>query len=401
VVLTVVLTTLTGVSLALTLWQWLVAWRFPLHQLAENKGFTPPVTLLKPLKGADVETARCLRSWFEQDYEGAVQILFGVASENDPVVEVVRQLIAEYPRQDAQLVFCSKRLGANAKVSTLVQLERLARHDTVIVSDADVLVSTGFLRQLVLPLGDSRVGLVHCFYRLVDASGLATRLEALAVNADFWSQVLQAQALKPVDFALGAVMATRRAQLARVGGFVALADYVADDYQLGHRIAQSGARIALCPVVVECWSPPTTANDVWSHQLRWARTIRACRPLPYFLSLLGNATLWPLLLVLFGDRSEISWPLLPDYLLPSSAPVIEFSVPWTLLAFGSCLLVRISTAFDCARKLTQQSHFDFLWMAPLKDLFQVPLWILAFLGNQVTWRGQRLRITRGGKIVDA
>ena len=121
------------------------------------------------------------------------------------------------------------------------------------------------------------------------------RCEAIAINADFWSQVLQAASLKPLDFALGAVMLTRRKLLAEIGGFTVLANCLADDYQLGHRIAQNGHRIALCPVVVECWHPPMNWYGVWKHQLRWARTIRVCQPVPYFFSILSNATLWPLL----------------------------------------------------------------------------------------------------------
>ena len=117
-----------------------------------------------------------------------------------------------------------------------------------------------------------------------------------AVNADFWSQVLQARTLRSQDFALGAVMATRRAQLAELGGFRALVDFLADDYQLGNQLARRGYCIELCPVVVECWERPQGWREVWAHQLRWARTVRVCQPAPYFLSILSNATVWPILL---------------------------------------------------------------------------------------------------------
>src|SRR6185369_5879846 len=116
-----------------------------------------------------------------------------------------------------------------------------------------------------------------------------------AINADFWSQVLQSRSLKPIDFALGAVMALRRQALNKIGGFAALSDCLADDYQLGHRIARCGYDIGLCPVVVECWSEPMGWKAVWKHQTRWARTIRVCQPVPYFFSMLSNPTLWPLL----------------------------------------------------------------------------------------------------------
>ena len=183
----------------------------------------------------------------------------------------------------------------------------------ILVSDADVRVPPDFLANIVAPLRDEswadsplpadgahgvtrpNVGLVNCFYRLANPSTTAMRWEAVAINADFWSQVLQSQSLKPLDFALGAAMLVRREALAEIGGFQSLADCLADDYQLGHRIAKNGHRIALCPVVAECWDAPMNWRDVWKHQLRWARTIRVCQPLPYFFSILSNATLWPLL----------------------------------------------------------------------------------------------------------
>src|SRR5438270_3265243 len=129
--------------------------------------------------------------------------------------------------------------------------------------------------------------------------------EAVAITADFSSQVLQAQSLKPIDFALGAVMANRKKHLEEIGGFAALADCLADDYQLGHRIARRGYGIELCPVVVECWSEPMGWAAVWKHQTRWARTIRICQPAPYFFSILSNPTLWPLLWV-FVSRTPLA-----------------------------------------------------------------------------------------------
>ncbi len=232
-------------SLGLMLWQWWVAWRFPLHRRASGTSFFPPVTLLKPLKGCDGMTEDCLRSWLAQEYPEPLQVLFGVAEAGDPVCPLVRRLLKEFPKADAQLVVCGPLRGANLKVSKLVELERLARHELVIISDADVKVTPDFLANVVAPLRQAEVGLVTCFYRLAKPTTLAMRWEALATNADFWSQVLQARSLKRLDFALGAVMATRRRQLQEIGGFQALADCLADDYQLGRRIARLGYRLEL------------------------------------------------------------------------------------------------------------------------------------------------------------
>ncbi|MSU57564.1 MAG: hypothetical protein EXS35_05195 [Pedosphaera sp.] len=382
-------------SFLLTLWQWLAARRFPLHRRVADKSFAPAVTLLKPLKGCDEHTEACLRSWFTQDYDGEIQILFAVADENDPAGTIVKKLLAEFPQRAARLVICPERLGANAKVSKLAQLEALAKHEVVVISDADVKVPADLLTNAVAPLRDEKIGLVNCFYRLANPTTLAMRLEAIAINADFWSQVLQSQSLKPLGFALGAVMATRRKELAEIGGFRALADCLADDYQLGHRIAKGGHRIELCPVVVECWSSPMGWGDVWRHQLRWARTIRVCQPWPYFFSILSNATLWPLLWLLFLQlRGEVlAWELADDL----SAVDVGFTVPAWACAFF--LLTRVVAAVTLHRRLARTGiGLAAPLLVPLKDLLQVVIWAASFLGSRIHWRGERYRLRRDGTL---
>jgi len=381
VILDLILAALAVLSLGLTLWQWLVARRFPLHRrdaAPSPSAPLPSLTLLKPLKGCDPATEDCLRSWFTQEYAAPVQILFGVADADDPVCEVVRKLMQEFLQSDAQLVVCGPPLGSNAKVSQLVELERLAKHDLFVISDADVRVPPDLLLNVLTPLQQQEVGLVNCFYRLANPTTLAMQWEAIAINADFWSQVLQSASLKPIDFALGAVMATRRKQLEEIDGFKALADCLADDYQLGNRIARRGYQIALSPIVVECWSAPIDWPAVWKHQLRWARTIRVCQPLPYFFSILSNATLWPVL-----------------WLVSQPAALV-----WAC-AVG-CILVRVLTALNLEQRLTREppacAH---AWLVPIKDMLQVAIWLLSFLGNRIEWRGQRLRLRPDGTLVRA
>lgn len=373
--LTALLGTLALLSLGLTLWQWAEAVRFPLHRRVADRSHAPGVTLLKPLKGCDAETLDCLRSWLRQDYAGPVQVLFGVASAEDPVCAMVGQVAAEFPQADAQLVLCPESLGANAKVSTLAQLERQARHEVVVISDADVYAPPDLLTNVVAPLREPVVGLVNCFYRFARPANLAMRWEAVAVNADFWSQVLQARSLQPLDFALGAVMVTPRSRLAAIGGFAALADFLADDYQLGRHIARAGGQIVFSPVVAECRCAPMRWREVWQHQLRWARTIRVCRPLPYGLSVLSNASLWPL-----------AWL--------AAAPA-----PGVAAAVAVCLAVRVLSAQHLQRKLGAEAPWRFAWVPVMKDLLQVGLWGLAFLGTHVVWRGQRFRVLPGGRLV--
>jgi ceramide glucosyltransferase len=376
VLVNIILGSVAALSLALLLWQWLAALRFPLHQRIPNAAFTPPVTLLKPLKGCDDSTEACLRSWFTQEYTGPVQILFGVASAADPACAIVRKLQAEFPNGDGQLVVCGPLIGANAKVAKLAEMQKLATHEVLIVSDADVRVPPDFLAQAVAPLADASAGLVNCFYRLANPSTPAMQWEAVAINADFWSQVLQSKSLKPLDFALGAVMITRRRQLDEIGGFTALADTLADDYQLGNRIARHGHRIELCPAVVECWDPPQGWRAVWRHQLRWARTIRVCQPLPYFFSILSNATLWPLV-----------WLLAQ----PSGL---------TALSAGLACLLRVTAAGSLQSRLARSHrHWTWAWLVPVKDLLQVVIWASAFAGNRVEWRGRRFTLLPNGTLV--
>jgi ceramide glucosyltransferase len=377
----VILSALALLSLALALWQWLAARRFPLHKRIAEPNLPPPISILKPLKGCDKTTAESLQSWFNQSNAGQTQILFGVADANDPVCKMVQELLQKNPGQDAQLVACSESFGTNGKVSTLIQLERLAKHSLILVSDADVRVPPDFLANAVAPLRDSKIGLVNCFYRLANPTTTAMRWEAVAINADFWSMVLQYASIKPIDFALGAAILVRREALAETGGFTALADCLADDYQLGHRIAQKGHRTALCPVVVECWDPPMNWRDVWRHQLRWARTIRVCQPLPYFFSILSNATLWPLL-----------W-LMASLVLSKTLCV--------LLTVIALLLIRIVIAQNLQRRFMQSRHnLAPPWLVPVKDLLQVAIWAGAFLGNTVEWRGQRMKLRRDGTLVE-
>jgi ceramide glucosyltransferase len=385
VILNLFLAMLAGLSLVLLIWQWLAARRFPLHERIANTSFEPPVTLLKSLKGCDAHTEKCLRSWFEQDYAGDIQVLFAVASGNDPVCDIVRQLAHEFSTRDVELIVCGPLAGTNSKVAKLAELEKLAKHDILVISDADVLVPRDFLANAMAPFSPTtntagtaalRVGLVSCFYRLANPTTLAMQWEAVAMNTDFWSQVLQSKTLKPLDFALGAVMVTQRARLSEVGGFKALADCLADDYQLGNRIARNGYRIELCPVVVECWDPPMTWRSVWKHQLRWARTIRVCQPAPYFFSILSNPTFWPL-----------AWLMA----LPGTV---------SLAFFLTAIAVRIVATFDLKQRLTQSRvHAMFCWMAPIKDLLQVAIWLCAFAGNRIEWRGQRYRLRHDGTLV--
>jgi len=398
-----VLGALTLISLGLSVWQWLAARRFPLHQPVPTAKQLPPVTLLKPLHGCDAYTWTCLHSWLAQDYPGPLQILFGVKEADDPVCAVVQELIADFPQHDARLVICPQSLGPNPKVSTLMQLEPLIGAASgratllspslgdrsvalparaIVISDADVKVPPGYLREAMTILQRDGVGLVNSFYRFANPQNRAMWLEASAVNCDFWSQVCQSNSIRPMKFALGAAMTLHADTLQQIGGFQALVEYIADDNRLGRLVSDTGQRVVLTNVVVDCHHAPMNFRQVWDHQVRWARTIRACEPVPYFFSVLALPSLWAGQLVAWSIVLEPSYPL-----------------SWALAIGVPSILMRAATASANWRQLmgyplpmrrremvSDKDHLGFLW------------WLLAFLGNTITWRGRRHRILKEGRL---
>ena len=359
--LATILGVLACLSFALYAWQFFLGARFRFPYGSPPMSF-PGITILKPLKSCDSETEGCLRTWLEQDYFGPVQVLFGVASEDDPAVELVRNKLK------ADVIICPKSLGPNAKVSTLAQLEPLIQHELVIISDADVAVPRDLLRRLAGFFESERPAVASCLYRLSGASNLPMRLEEFMTNSDFWSQVLQSLALKRMDFALGAAMMITRSELAKIGGFQALVDYLADDFQLGYR---ASGKVALCPAVVECRSSAMTWRQIWAHQLRWARTIRVCQPVPFFFSILSNPTLWPL-----------AWA----------------TASGTWMAATAMLVLRCIAGAWLERKLTKRFRLSSLIIAPLSDFLRVVFWSLSFAGNRIYWGSRWFRVLRGGKL---
>lgn len=362
-------------SFILGVWQLAVALRFPLHRRTDAMKWKAGITVLKPLKGFDANTEKCLRSWFRQQHDGPLQILFGIAAPDDAAGPVVERLIRENPEMEARLIMCPPPCGPNGKAATLARLFPEASHELLVISDADVFAEPDVVAEVAAPLCHPQTGLVFCFYKMTNGRGVLERCAALGVNADFWSQVLQARCLKPLDFASGAVMAVRRAQIKAMGGFEAVAEFLADDYEIGQRVSSSGKRIEICPRVVECREPTRTRRSVVQHQLRWARTIRVCRPISYGLSILANGTLWPAAWLAMRPGGWSAW----------AATVF---LGW-----------RIISALWLQSRLTGTRS---RWFDPAvvvgKDTLSILYWAAAFLGSGVTWRGETFQIRRDGRL---
>jgi ceramide glucosyltransferase len=336
----------------------------------------PGVTVLKPLKGLDADLYHNLSTFCEQEYP-EFQILFGVADADDPTVRVVRQLQAAYPGVDIGLVIDRRVYGTNYKMSNLHNMYRAAKHDVIVISDSDIRVGRDYLRRLTTELQDPGVGLVTCLYRAVNTGGSPTLVETLFINTDFAPMVLVARVVEQPSYAFGATMALRRSTLDEIGGFLPLANYLADDYHLGHCIAARGYRLVLSDVVVETVLALGSWRRLFDHQLRWARTQRNCRPGGHFASIVTHGTLWATLNLLYNHFSPLAC---------------------LLAALVYALRIRTASAI-CNRYLQTPLTPAGALLVPLKDLLISAVWLLSFLGDTVRWSGHEFRVLKDGQMV--
>jgi len=325
----------------------------------------PAVSMLKPLKGVDPEIWESFCSHCEQDYP-EFQLIFGVSDPADPAIEVVRRLQVKYPHLPIELIVCDRVLGTNLKVSNLAQMLPAARHELLLVNDSDIRVRPDYLRQVIAPLAGASVGLVTCLYRGVASPTLGSRLEALGISTDFVPGVLSAWFLeKGLHFGLGSTLAFRRRDLQAIGGFEALLDYLADDYELGRRIASTGKRVELSVATVATFLPAYTLREFFRHQLRWSRTIRAARRWGYAGLLFTFGLAWALGTLLVAQGAAWAWILL----------ALTVAVR---LAVG--LVAAVVVLED-----RQALHHIFLLL--LRDLIAPLIWAAGFMGNRIHWRG--------------
>jgi ceramide glucosyltransferase len=366
---------------------------------APVQAFAPRVSILKSLKGLDPGMLDAFRSHCRQSYAGEFEMLFGVASPDEPAAEAVLQLQREFPERAIRLIQCPLRLGTNGKVSTLAQMLPHARYEYLLINDSDIAVGPRYLERVMgqfgenvagakapfvefaqtdglkpVPTGPKRVGLVTALYRGSAHETLGSRLEALGIATDFMPAVLLARLVEGgLSYGLGSTLAVPREVLRGIGGFEALVDHLADDYELGARVAKAGYRVVLSSEVVETGVPAYAWSGFVDHQLRWLRTVRDARPGGYVGLVFTHGFAWALLNLVASGLSPVSlWILAMSFFLRLT------------------LAMTAGTAV-----LGDHQVLPSLWLLPLRDIVMMGLWVAGFAGDTIVWRGERFHVKDG------
>ena len=361
-----------------------------------NQAFAPAVSILKPVKGLDTRMQAAFASHCTQQYAGPFEILFGVSNIDDPAVAEVEHLRTEFPGCDIRLIVCPERLGASGKVSNLIQMLRETKYDYLLINDSDICVSPHYLARVMACFGPAGnidapggahahpVGMVTVPYlgrTAIEGEGLTlwARLEALGISTDFMPGVLTARLLEGgIRFGLGSTLAASREALTRAGGLEPLVDYLADDYELGARIAAAGYRVELAGETVETTVPAYTFRGFWDHQMRWARSTRDSRRW-------GYAGL--------GITYCIPWAVLNC--------IASGGALWSFTLLSLVLLARVSVALSVGVGILRDGQvLRDLWLLPLRDFFGLGFWAWSFASNHIVWRGEHFYL-RDGRIVRA
>jgi len=358
-------------------------------------GFAPDVSILKPVKGVDSHMHAGFVSHCKQQYAGNFEILFGVSSLEDPAVGEIERLRVEFPDCSIRLIECPERLGTSGKVSNLIQMLRQAKYPYILINDSDIRVSPQYLtrvmgcfatppntppkQSLSGPPASVAVGMVTAPYlgrTAADGEALTlwARLEALGISTDFLPGVLTARKIEGgIRFGLGSTLAVSREALTRAGGLEPLVDYLADDYEIGVRIARAGYRVELCGETVETTVPAYNFRGFWDHQLRWARSTRDSRRWGY---------------VGLGITYCIPWAVL-------NCIASGFAL-WSFTLLSLVLLARVSVALTVGVGVLRDGQvLRDIWLLPLRDFFGLGFWAWSFASHTVVWRGEHFTLENG------
>jgi ceramide glucosyltransferase len=338
--------------------------------------YTPPVSVLKPVCGVDFASYENYASFCRQDYP-EYEILFCVNDLNDPAVPLIRKLITEFADRNIRLLSNAPRLGSNRKVTNLVLLAHEAKFELLLQSDGDVRVGPYYLKELAAPFENSKSGVVSCFYRGIAQPSLWAEMEALGAATDFSAGVLVAEWMEGVTFALGASVATTKQWLRKIGGYEALVNVLADDYEIGNRVAKAGGDVTVSREVVATMYPEMCFRAFWEHQARWARTVRLCRPASYVGLLFTHGLPWAVAGAAASGSAVGTVDFLGAYL------VLRLVLGWTVGVWG----------------LRDETTKRRLWLVPLRDATHFAVWLWSFFSSRIIWGGSEFRLKKNGEMV--
>ncbi|MCS7314276.1 MAG: bacteriohopanetetrol glucosamine biosynthesis glycosyltransferase HpnI [Bryobacterales bacterium] len=350
----------------------LAAVRSYLRQPRPSGGPHVPISVLRPLAGADRGLDENLRSYFRQKYP-EFEILAAVRSADDPARAVFEQVAREFPGVPSRLIVTGEPSCPNAKVYSLARMLAVARHDLLVMADSDTRVAPDFLGRVAGEFADSRLGLSTCPYRAVPGPSFWSRLEALGMNTDFLAGLLAARLVEGVRFAVGPTIVARRQALEAIGGVEVLADYLAEDFVMGRKVAEAGWRVILSRNLVEHHIGSHQWKENFRHRLRWMRSTRRSRPLGY----VGQVFTYPLPLVVL------------------SLLAAPWAWPWAAVTVAA----RAVAAWSVARLVLADPLFRrSWWLLPVEEMLSFAFWVAGFCGNAITWRGREYVLERNGRI---
>ncbi|MGE5205976.1 MAG: bacteriohopanetetrol glucosamine biosynthesis glycosyltransferase HpnI [Chlamydiota bacterium] len=339
----------------------------------------PFVSLLKPLHGLEPGLESNLESFFRQDYP-QYEIIFGCRQESDPALEVVRTLRRRYPEVPVKVALSGEPERPNAKVCSLQKMAAAANSDYLVISDSDVNVTPGYLREVIRPLLQPEVGMVTCLYRGVSTGGFWSRLEALGMSVEMTAGVVVADMLEGLKFALGPTMAIRRDVLQEAGGFEILADYCADDFVLGQRVFEAGWQVVLSHYVLNHVALHQRCVASLQHQVRWMKSTRFSRPKGH----LGSGLTFAMPFGLLGLAAGFA----------AGNPVLGLTL------FLYAVLNRMAEALLAGWGVVRDPLvLRYFWLYPVRDLLGFFLWCASFFNTRIVWRGERYQLQTGGKMV--
>ena len=342
---------------------------------AANHNFTPPVSILKPIRGLDPDAYENFASFCKQDYPD-YELLFCVGEEDDPVVPVLQKLTHDFPAHRIRVLFGSGGRGSNDKVVKLARLVSEAQHEVVVISDSDVRVRPDYLRTVVAPLADAKVGAVTCFYAAIEDKTLTDSLQTIGMFSDFYAGILVARQLDGVKFALGPTIATTRTRLAGFGGYGAIENRPADDLLVGRLIAEQGYQVELLPYMISTVADYGSLRDLFHKRLRWIVVMRHMRPWGHLGLLLTQGLPWSLAAIAIRPSVGVAAGYLGTYL------GLRFAMTWMVGIWG----------------LKQDSLWRKLGLIPLWDALAFLIWLTSFARNSIRWRDGEYYI-RDGRLV--